>query len=108
MSVLLRNLLGFIDSLIDYSETPTLYVLIFSHSSFVAGVSDDELFGNFFSALEKIHYFKPASDGRDDEVQLDRATRLFHNAAMVGLCTHPWICFIMHPMYTEFLIDSVK
>ncbi|PSS19914.1 Small glutamine-rich tetratricopeptide repeat-containing protein [Actinidia chinensis var. chinensis] len=46
------------------------------------GVSDDELFGIFFSALEKIHYFKPASDGRDDEVQLDRATRLFHNAAM--------------------------
>ena len=74
----------------------------------MAGVFYDELFGQFFSALEKIHYFKPGFDGRDDQVQLDRATSLFHNAAMVGLCTHPWIRFIIHPMYTELLIDYVK
>ncbi|XP_057504923.1 uncharacterized protein LOC130788342 isoform X2 [Actinidia eriantha] len=46
------------------------------------GVFEDELFGQFFSALEKIHYFKPGSDGCDDQVQLDRATCLFHNTAM--------------------------
>ncbi|KAH7834379.1 hypothetical protein Vadar_015389 [Vaccinium darrowii] len=45
-------------------------------------VSEDELFGQFFGALEKIHYFKPTSDGHDDQVQLDRATRLFQNALM--------------------------
>ncbi|KAI8002401.1 Small glutamine-rich tetratricopeptide repeat-containing protein beta [Camellia lanceoleosa] len=46
------------------------------------GASGDELFGQFFGALEKIHYFIPMSDGHDDQVQLDRATHLFHNAAM--------------------------
>lgn len=49
----------------------------------LAAVSEDELFGQFFGALEKIHYFKPTSDGHDDQVQLDRATRLFQNALMV-------------------------
>ncbi|XP_058190111.1 uncharacterized protein LOC131307559 [Rhododendron vialii] len=47
-----------------------------------SGVSEDELFGQFFGALEKIHYFKPTSDGHDDQVQLDKATRLFQNAVM--------------------------
>ncbi|CAL5417410.1 unnamed protein product [Camellia sinensis] len=46
------------------------------------GAAEDELFGQFFGALEKIHYFIPMSDGHDDQVQLDRATHLFHNAAM--------------------------
>ncbi|XP_028089149.1 small glutamine-rich tetratricopeptide repeat-containing protein isoform X2 [Camellia sinensis] len=46
------------------------------------GASEDELFGQFFGALEKIHYFIPMSDGHDDQGQLDRATHLFHNAAM--------------------------
>ena len=46
----------------------------------MAGVTDDEFLGNLFSALAKIHYFKPSSDVCDDEVQLDKAT-------MVGLCT---------------------
>lgn len=40
----------------------------------------DELFGQFFGALEKIHYFRRLPDGNDDQVQLDRATFLFHNA----------------------------
>ncbi|CAK9180677.1 unnamed protein product, partial [Ilex paraguariensis] len=43
-------------------------------------ISKDELFGQLFDALEKIHYFKSTSDGNDDQVQLDRATNLFHNA----------------------------
>ncbi|KAK6132308.1 hypothetical protein DH2020_033932 [Rehmannia glutinosa] len=40
----------------------------------------DELFGQFFGALEKIHYFRRMPDGNDDQTQLDRATYLFHNA----------------------------
>ncbi|KAL2520020.1 Tetratricopeptide repeat (TPR)-like superfamily protein [Forsythia ovata] len=40
----------------------------------------DELFGQFFGALEKIHYFKSMPDGKDDHMQLDRATHIFHNA----------------------------
>lgn len=40
----------------------------------------DELFGQFFGALEKIHYFSRMPDGNDDQVQLDRATLVFHNA----------------------------
>lgn len=40
----------------------------------------DELFGQFFGALEKIHYFKSMPDGKDDNAQLDRATHIFHNA----------------------------
>ncbi|CAK9143952.1 unnamed protein product [Ilex paraguariensis] len=46
-------------------------------------ISKDELFGQLFDALEKIHYFKSTSDGNDDQVQLDRATNLFHNALEV-------------------------
>ncbi|WCJ44640.1 Small glutamine-rich tetratricopeptide repeat-containing protein [Euphorbia peplus] len=44
------------------------------------GVSKDELFGQFFAALEKIHFFKATPDGNDDPVQVDKATRLFHDA----------------------------
>ncbi|XP_075497059.1 uncharacterized protein LOC142534044 isoform X2 [Primulina tabacum] len=40
----------------------------------------DELFGHFFGALEKVHYFSRMPDGNDDQVQLDRATLVFHNA----------------------------
>lgn len=42
------------------------------------GVREDELFGQFFGALEKIHYF----GNGDDEQALDRTTHLFHNALM--------------------------
>ncbi|CAI0395583.1 unnamed protein product, partial [Linum tenue] len=44
------------------------------------GMSNDELFGQFFAALEKIHFFKATPDGKDDSIQLDKATRLFHEA----------------------------
>ncbi|XAR62798.1 hypothetical protein NMG60_11017678 [Bertholletia excelsa] len=46
------------------------------------GAAEDELFGQFFGALEKNHYFKPTSDGHDEQLQLDRATHLFHGAVM--------------------------
>lgn len=42
--------------------------------------SKDELFGQFFAALEKVHFFKRTPDGNDDMGQLDKVTRLFHNA----------------------------
>ncbi|KAL8133726.1 uncharacterized protein LOC141677718 isoform X2 [Apium graveolens] len=44
------------------------------------GISKDEIFGQFFGALEKAHFFKTMPDGTDDEDQLDRATRTFHSA----------------------------
>nr|XP_043607899.1 small glutamine-rich tetratricopeptide repeat-containing protein [Erigeron canadensis] len=43
------------------------------------GVPEDELFGQFFGALEKTHYFGTTANG-DDEQALDRATDLFHKA----------------------------
>ncbi|KAK4572831.1 hypothetical protein RGQ29_031021 [Quercus rubra] len=46
----------------------------------VSGVSKDELFGQFFAALEKIHFVRTMPDGNDDPVQLEKATRLFHDA----------------------------
>ncbi|KAM3306152.1 small glutamine-rich tetratricopeptide repeat-containing protein 2 isoform X3 [Capsicum chacoense] len=44
------------------------------------GISKDELFGQFFDALEKAHYFGSLPDGKDDQAQLDRASRIFHTA----------------------------
>ncbi|KAI9200833.1 hypothetical protein LWI28_013864 [Acer negundo] len=43
------------------------------------GVSRDELFGQFISALEKIHYLT-LPDGSDDTSQVDKASSLFHDA----------------------------
>lgn len=48
-----------------------------------AGVSKDELFGQFFDALEKIHFFRTTPNGDDDHVLLDTATCLFHDAVNV-------------------------
>ncbi|KAK8642855.1 hypothetical protein V6N13_012183 [Hibiscus sabdariffa] len=44
------------------------------------GASKDELFGQFFSALEKIQFLKAMPNGDDDPAQLDKATRLFEDA----------------------------
>ncbi|XP_018812531.1 small glutamine-rich tetratricopeptide repeat-containing protein isoform X2 [Juglans regia] len=46
----------------------------------VSGMSKDELFGQFFAALEKIHFFRTMPDGNDDPVQLEKTTRLFQDA----------------------------
>ncbi|XP_038897585.1 uncharacterized protein LOC120085593 isoform X4 [Benincasa hispida] len=51
-----------------------------SRESHSVGVLQDELFGQFVLALEKLHYFRTTADGRDDPDQLERATRLFHDA----------------------------
>ncbi|XP_022976781.1 small glutamine-rich tetratricopeptide repeat-containing protein 2-like [Cucurbita maxima] len=51
-----------------------------SRESHPVGVLQDELFGQFVLALEKLHYFRTTADGRDDPDQLERATRLFHDA----------------------------
>ncbi|XXG74103.1 hypothetical protein AAC387_Pa07g2907 [Persea americana] len=47
-----------------------------------SGVSQDELFGQFCGALEKIHFFKAMASGDDDHVQLDKAKRLFDEALL--------------------------
>ncbi|XP_010544761.1 PREDICTED: small glutamine-rich tetratricopeptide repeat-containing protein 2 [Tarenaya hassleriana] len=44
------------------------------------GTSRDELFGQFFGALEKIRFFRNTSDGDDDPALLEKATRIFHDA----------------------------
>ncbi|KAL3638818.1 hypothetical protein CASFOL_016725 [Castilleja foliolosa] len=54
--------------------------LLQSDNVYLALTRKDELFGQFFGALEKIHYFRRMDDGTDDQSQLDRATHLFHNA----------------------------
>ncbi|CAN4119616.1 unnamed protein product [Withania somnifera] len=46
----------------------------------IFGISKDELFGQFFDALEKAHYFRSLPNGKDDQAQLDRASRIFHTA----------------------------
>lgn len=46
----------------------------------IFGISKDELFGQFFDALEKAHYFRSLPNGKDDQAQLDRASRIFHAA----------------------------
>jgi len=51
--------------------------------SYFAGISKDELFGQFFDALEKTHYFRSLPDGNDDQAQLDKASRIFHTALEV-------------------------
>ena len=47
--------------------------------------SKDELFGQFFAALDKIRYFRMMPDGSDDVVGVEKATRLFHDALTVSL-----------------------
>lgn len=49
----------------------------------LAGVSKDELFGQFFAALEKIDFFKTMPDGNDDPILLDKASWIFHDALNV-------------------------
>ncbi|KAJ9146310.1 hypothetical protein P3X46_028592 [Hevea brasiliensis] len=64
----------------NHSETSGTQVDDWTQPSHAMGVSKDELFGQFFAALEKSHFFKTTADGNDDPVQLDKATRLFHDA----------------------------
>ncbi|KAG4194277.1 hypothetical protein ERO13_A06G044066v2 [Gossypium hirsutum] len=63
-----------------------------------SGVSKDELFGQFFAALEKIHFFRPMTDGNDDPAQLDKATCLFEDALHV--------CFALLYVINDELVVS--
>ncbi|XP_042479846.1 small glutamine-rich tetratricopeptide repeat-containing protein-like [Macadamia integrifolia] len=45
-----------------------------------SGLSKDNLFGQFISALEKFDFFKTGPDGKDDLARLDKAANLFHGA----------------------------
>lgn len=44
------------------------------------GTCRDELFGQLFGALEKVRYFNTTPNGDDDPAQLERATKIFHDA----------------------------
>ncbi|KAL1194812.1 Serine/threonine-protein phosphatase 5 [Cardamine amara subsp. amara] len=46
----------------------------------VLGTSRDELFVQLFGALEKVRYFRNTPDGDDDPAQLEKATKIFHDA----------------------------
>ncbi|KAI9106712.1 hypothetical protein K1719_022240 [Acacia pycnantha] len=46
------------------------------------GVSKDELCGQFFNALEKVHFFRTNPDGTDDPMQLEKASHIFNDAVM--------------------------
>ncbi|KAL3504164.1 hypothetical protein ACH5RR_034005 [Cinchona calisaya] len=63
-----------------HAETSQSQVESQSREDHSLGTSKDELFGQYFGALEKIHYFNSMPDGNDDQVQLDRATNIFHKA----------------------------
>ncbi|KAJ0243102.1 SGTA protein [Hirschfeldia incana] len=44
------------------------------------GTCRDELFGQLFGALEKVRYFNTTPNGDDDPAQLEKATKIFHDA----------------------------
>ncbi|CAH8355323.1 unnamed protein product [Eruca vesicaria subsp. sativa] len=44
------------------------------------GICRDELFGQLFVALEKVGYFNTTPNGDDDPAQLEKATKIFHDA----------------------------
>lgn len=56
-----------------------------------SGLSKDELFGKFFAALEKIHFFMTRPDDNDDPIRVEKATQLFHDALAVCSSLHPYI-----------------
>ncbi|CAA7019679.1 unnamed protein product [Microthlaspi erraticum] len=44
------------------------------------GTCRDELFTQLLGALEKVRYFRSTPDGDDDPAQLEKATKIFHDA----------------------------
>ncbi|CAN7124138.1 unnamed protein product, partial [Brassica rapa subsp. narinosa] len=89
------------DSARDYNSKPVSLVSIFtspvdeSSSSSAPDLSNsvdaskeplskgtcrDELFGQLFGALEKVRYFNTTPNGVDDLAQLEKATKIFHDA----------------------------
>ncbi|EOA20686.1 hypothetical protein CARUB_v10001000mg [Capsella rubella] len=51
-----------------------------SREPIFTGTSRDELFGQLFGALEEVRYFRNTPEGDDDPAQLEKATRIFHDA----------------------------
>ncbi|XP_013612452.1 PREDICTED: small glutamine-rich tetratricopeptide repeat-containing protein [Brassica oleracea var. oleracea] len=89
------------DSARDYNSKPVSLVSIFtspvdesssssgpdlsnsvdaSKEPLFKGTCRDELFGQFFGALEKVRYFNTTPNGDDDPAQLEKATKIFHDA----------------------------
>ncbi|KAG9444022.1 hypothetical protein H6P81_015362 [Aristolochia fimbriata] len=56
-----------------------------SGDNHIGGVANDELFGQFCGALERIHFFKATPAGDDDHVQLAKAKRIFDDALVVAI-----------------------
>ena len=50
-----------------------------------AGVTKDEIFGQFYAALDKNNYFASAPGGDEDPAKLAKATELFEEAIIVYL-----------------------
>nr|VDD65410.1 unnamed protein product [Brassica oleracea] len=89
------------DSARDYNSKPVSLVSIFtspvdesssssgpdlsnsvdaSKEPLFKGTCRDELFGQLFGALEKVRYFNTTPNGDDDPAQLEKATKIFHDA----------------------------
>ena len=90
-----------------------LLVNCFSIALWFAGVSKDELFGQFFAALEKFHYFRTMPDGNDDPSQVDKASRIFHDAinvwhrfSIIFFCCFFWILNLLSSLFFAFLLAS--
>lgn len=49
----------------------------------VVEVANDELFGQFCGALERVHFFNPTTAGDDDHVRLSKAKHMFDVALIV-------------------------
>ncbi|XP_071694506.1 uncharacterized protein [Rutidosis leptorrhynchoides] len=67
------------DSLVQIFSSQTLVGDTDKQDDRTVGVGEDELFGQFFDALEKVNFFGTTPDDEDEEA-LDKATHLFQSA----------------------------
>ncbi|ESQ38763.1 hypothetical protein EUTSA_v10028662mg [Eutrema salsugineum] len=64
----------------DLSDSHVSKSVDASKEPLFTGTSRDELFTQLFGALEKVQYFNNTPDGDDDPAQLEKATKIFHDA----------------------------
>lgn len=83
-----NGVLGLIFSILNF-----FFVFLIFLEGDLTAVSKDELFGKFFAALEKNHYFKTNIDGGDDQEQLEKACRLFEDGFMVWHIIYAYVTF---------------
>lgn len=57
--------------------------ILYSLHISVVEVANDELFGQFCGALERVHFFNPTTAGDDDHVRLSKAKHMFDVALIV-------------------------